>query len=499
MDKILDNLVTLNEVILANLPPTLGLPQRPEQQSATKKLQRQAVTTELAVSMAAAEPSSKLQEEVISGQRRYRIEMTKTKDGNWALTLRFDCLHYPNDGNSTVIPHVALFSYPQGQQQLMPFDQVYLESNGVKAVMSISTLEQRDKVYSALSDSSYSTYLVSHFQDQAHQKMYNLLVDPETFYFPLTFYRYIYQDIIPSPLAHPLEQIPLQYDNTWYNYYQDQLNQALFYYLPEEFVIGISPTSSMPMMSLSFSSTDGSGDLQSLRATLSYFLVPVVDKARISNAKQTVESRQNIDNAIFSPLLNPESEVLSIELPAPQGLTQETNALIDIQGGIHDKFTLTIPEFQKIWDALFSSSQANLLFRGQLAVTVKGFASNNITVTPRLTGDKKQIMKAIIDSSQQTTYEKTLTVMTVASTFNSKGDKTIELILIDVGGQTVAITADNLSQKVKVKLPIIDTLNGQQSDTQYHFDQKIIYKNAPQKVDKGLKTSMEIIYVPATT
>jgi hypothetical protein len=146
---------------------------------------------------------------------------------------------------------------------------------------------------------------------------------------------------------------------------------------------------------------------------------------------------------------------------------------------------------------LFSTSQASVLFRGQLAVTVKGFATNNITVTPRLTGDKTQIMKAIIDPTQPAVYEKTLTVMTVASTFNPQGNNTIELILVDVGGQTVPISKDNLSAKVKVKLPIIDVITGQENDNEYTFDQTIIYKNAPQKVSKGLKTSMEIIYVPA--
>lgn len=497
MDRLLNNLVELNDVIRANLPPTLGLPERPGMTAATVAR----VARPQARSLMAAvkpDPTSALEEENVSGQRRYRIEMTKTDNGNWQLTLHFNTLNYPQSGGHNVVPHVALFSYPGGQQLMLPFDQILVESNGLKAILNITTLQQRDQVYSALSDSAYSTYLVSHFQDMGEQKMHNLLVNPETFYFPLLFYRYIYQDIIPEPIDQPLLQLPLEYNNTWYNYYQDHLNRSLVYYLPELFVVGMAPKTGLPYMSLLFSSIDGSDDIASMQATLSYFLVPVVDKERINHAKQTVESQQDIDNVVLAPLLNPQSKTLSIELPAPAGLTEEKNALIDIQGGIHDKFTLSIPDFTKIWDALFSASPASVLFRGQLKVTVKGFSANTLTVTPRLSGDKTKVMKAIIDPSQPAIYEKTLTIMTVESTFDERGDKTIELILVDVGGQTVPISKTNLKQSVKIKLPIIDVILGSSQQTEYTFDQKIIYKYSPPKSVKGLKTSMEIIYVPAS-
>ncbi len=86
MDRLLKNLVELNEIILTNAPKTFGLPSDPmkpeksEDQAefmAAFKSVRSALTAGTLEADSAPGPSSALDEENVSGQRRYRIQMTK--------------------------------------------------------------------------------------------------------------------------------------------------------------------------------------------------------------------------------------------------------------------------------------------------------------------------------------------------------------------------------------------------------------------------------------
>ncbi|BAY99866.1 LamG domain-containing protein [Tolypothrix tenuis PCC 7101] len=112
-------------------------------------------------------PRYRLSEEIVSGQRRYRISLEPSGQ-IWNLIVYLEA--YPADklqeiGNAKLIDHnpqVILKYQFQGKAVESVFQEVTKAEGGQKlrAVLQLYTLEERDKIYLALTDAAYNTSLI---------------------------------------------------------------------------------------------------------------------------------------------------------------------------------------------------------------------------------------------------------------------------------------------------------------------------------------------------
>jgi hypothetical protein len=161
---------------------------------------------------------------------------------------------------------------------------------------------------------------------------------------------------------------------TWngrpYPYYQDPNQPGQVYYLPDTFKISraaIAPHT--PNITIG---TNGS-DPNTLTFTVSFLGVPVWDPNRLTAAAATLQNLFFLDTPPAFALLEATNTSLALTLPpsdgsSSPGLAPQTGANIDIGAGIKCSVTLTLPQFQQVYAALFD--RISQLLSGVVTVTV---------------------------------------------------------------------------------------------------------------------------------
>ena len=234
MNVFLNNLVTLNQIILHNASQ-----QFPEA-SGSQMLYR------AAPAVLEDELLAEVCTEIVSGETRYRIE-TSGDQKSWTMELWFS-LSQPVSS----IPWVVLSFSTLDNPEEMKFNQVMQTEtqNRYRAKLDLNKLEQRDALLRALSDlNSQTTLVVAITTDHS---ITNTITDPKTFFFPRDYYPYIYRGLLPPPPRWELRTMPFEYQNVWYNYYQDVYFKSNLYYLPNTFEAG-KDSRGKPMLAFYFS------------------------------------------------------------------------------------------------------------------------------------------------------------------------------------------------------------------------------------------------------
>jgi hypothetical protein len=167
----------------------------------------------------------------------------------------------------------------------------------------------------------------------------------------------------------------VDWNGTTHFYYQSDRSRNAFYYMPDTFKLARRPEPPhQPIFSVHFESADGS--LDTLRVSVSYVAVPVVNRERLTAALPTIRTfippvlaAQPID---LEPLLpDPKGMRLSLSYPGSDNSTgpfaPRSQALVDLRSGIVDSIpNLTIDQFSGLYDALFSTGQ--LTFTGNVTL-----------------------------------------------------------------------------------------------------------------------------------
>ncbi|WP_067707093.1 hypothetical protein [Erwinia sp. ErVv1] len=473
MNIFLNDLVTLNRIILQN-----AREQFPE--GGGKQLRYRATGKVLADDL-----SAKVCTEIISGETRYQIA-TRTDGTSWTMTLSFTLSRQVAE-----IPYVVLSFNTFGNPEEMIFNNVMRTETGnlYRAELVLLELADRDALLRALSDfDAQTTLVVAIITDN---KMTNTVTDPKVFYFAENYYPYIYQGIKPPPARLQLILTTLAYQNISYNYYQDYVLRNKLYYLPDIFEVGVD-TNKKPMLSFSFSAAENATKLDQVNVTLDYFLLPKVNQQRIANAGEQFSQKQ--PEAQLLSFASADTLVLQLELPC--GKTEEKNALINLQSGIADSFTLPAIQFTTIWDALFSTSPQSLLLKGQLVVQYKGFNPDTLPVKISLDDEYKSKPRDFITQSAPVAIANTLIFKSHAGAYTSPDPHPINFILVAIDNQTFELNAANLTHEIVVKVPVIDLILNPDKKIRYQYDLDIHYVDGNRSRLLDQTTSFEIIYVP---
>lgn len=473
MNTFLNDLVTLNQIILLN-----AREQFPDVEG--KQLRYRA-----AAPMREDDLTAEVCTEIVSGETRYQIA-TSTDGTSWRMQLDFALNH-----SIPQIPYVVLSYSRFGSVEEMIFDQVLLtpQENRYQAQLDLYKLEQRDALLQALSDYDAQTTLVVAVKTE--HGLTNTVTDPKVFYFAENYYPYIYQGIVPPPPRLQLILTPLQYQQLWYNYYQDYVRKNYLYYLPDTFLLG-TDTDGKPMLSISFSADDHATSLGDIKVTFDYFLSPKVNQGRIADA--TAQFSQMQPDARLAPFANADSLVLQLALP--EGKTEEKNALINLQSGIVDSFTLPAQQFALIWDALFDRSPQNLLLKGYLAVQFIGFNPDNLPVILALDAKYQSKVRDFIKQTAPVDIYKTIEFKSDSGAYDPSGPRPIKRILVNIDNQTVELNREHPNHDVTVKVSALDLILNPDKKLIYHYDLQVFYVDGGMTPYYDKTSSFEIIYVP---
>lgn len=213
------------------------------------------------------------------------------------------------------------------------------------------------------------------------------------FVFPAELHSYVFQGAVNAANGNQgigLIRRQLAFNGTFHSYYQDQAQPRIFYYLPDSFKIARRPESPhFPFMSVRFASSDGTPE--NIEITLEYVAAPFVDPDRLKAAANELKSfiNESAPNETLVPGFQPllaNSTKFRIALPragTSAGPFQErAGALIDLRAAVHDALTLSMRDFQAIYDALFGGSA--VLFKGEIIVDVGGGTNEIVPFNARL-------------------------------------------------------------------------------------------------------------------
>ncbi|PXW46351.1 hypothetical protein DET57_10521 [Klebsiella oxytoca] len=476
MNIFLTDLVTLNKVILANAKKQFyTTPEHPVNFLATANALPDNLTASICT-------------ETVSGQLRYCI-VTETDGISWTLNLYFT-LDQPIDS----IPYVVLNFSTRGKNYEMIFSSVTQVpgNHQYKARLKLTNLEQRDALLQALSVYESHTTLVVAIKSSAGIR--NTITNPQTFLFPENIYPYIYKGILPPSLGQSLQIIPIPYKNINCNYYQDYIRKDDLYYLPDTFEL--ATYEDKPLLSIAFTADEQATSVEQIRVTFSYYLLPVVDQERITNA--TAKFKEIQPQGKLLPSANARKLKLMLSVPTPDGMIElkEKQALINLQSGIADAFTIPGSQFAKIWDALFKTSPNSLLLKGYLTVSFPGFNNEKIPVKLLMNKKHKENIKDFVDEDSVVNIRKKITFITENDIYSSDFPKPIKRIQIKIQDTSLTLDKNNLQKTVSVYISALTQILSPTEIQNYRYDMVIYYLDGSRHEYPQQTSEFEDIYLP---
>ena len=162
-------------------------------------------------------------------------------------------------------------------------------------------------------------------------------------------------------------------------YFQDQASPDTFYYLPDAFKLGRRPEGAHPpTLSVTFEPGDGG----QVGATVEYVAVPVVEPQRLT-ADAPALTPPGGPLPRFAPLLvDPHNLRYRLALPGAAGgpFHDRPDVGIDLRTGLYDRLTLSLAEFQQVFDAMLGGGA--VLFQGQVSTDLGGAAGGTLPGIP---------------------------------------------------------------------------------------------------------------------
>jgi hypothetical protein len=193
--------------------------------------------------------------------------------------------------------------------------------------------------------------------------------DRTPFVFPPGLHPYIFSSITGNNTTFKptLQQV------NGHSYYQDPVERHVFYYLPDSFKLVRRPESPHhPLLSIQFQPV---GESEDVRVTIGYWAYPYVDAARLEAAATELVNKipspmpAGVTGVVYQPLVasNPR---LYLGLPQSDGslaYQERPEVLVELRTGFRDSRTLSLGEFQSVYDAIFNPTTQ--LFQGQVQVS----------------------------------------------------------------------------------------------------------------------------------
>ena len=214
---------------------------------------------------------------------------------------------------------------------------------------------------------TYRPYVERQFREVT--RVLDVESDRIPFVFPPSLHPYIFSSITGNNTTFKptLQQV------NGHSYYQDPVERHVFYYLPDSFKLVRRPESPhYPLLSIQFQPV---GDSEDVRVTIGYWAYPYVDAARLETAATELAKKipnpmpAGVTGVVYQPLVasNPR---LYLGLPRSDGslaYQERPEVLVELRTGFRDSRTLSLEEFQAVYDAIFSPTTQ--LFQGQVQVS----------------------------------------------------------------------------------------------------------------------------------
>lgn len=472
MNVFLTDLVSLNKVILSNAREQFNL----HPQEACRAVR--ALPTDLVAAVGT---------EMVSGEKRYQIS-THNNSTSWTMEVEFG-LNKPVEST----PYVVLSYDTFGKPQEMVFNSVQQagQPNHYRGQLDITELAERDALLRALSVYESQTTLVVVVKSDEGQL--NTITDPEVFYFAPDYYPYIYQGIAPPESGLELKLYPIPFGGKTVNYYQDYYRKNYLYYLADEFVLATdAENNNKPLLSITFNAPQGATSLDEVSVQLDYFVLPKVQQARINEA--TTEFRSDHPDGRLLPFAT--ADKLELWLTLPAGREHQTGALVDLQSGIADSFSLPSHQFAQIWDAFFDTAPQSTLLKGYLETTFTGFPAEHIPVRLALDSSYKNKVEDFIRQPTPAVINTPLLFKTSAALWDPHGPKPVASVLVSVQGRTKELTATEQEATLNYQTPVLDLILHPEKATVYRYDVQIRYVDGSVKNAPNNESTFEVIYVP---
>ncbi|MGH9563971.1 MAG: hypothetical protein ACRD3S_21170 [Terracidiphilus sp.] len=326
-------------------------------------------------------------------QTQFAVSLAASSSG-YLLTVKFNDVTPMNILSNHVREMPAtlymLTATLPSRTETWSFPTATVDGTSITLSMPITDPAVRDAIYSAMTDQSQQAKLILRRSPSlavpvpsttpGSQQLYRqsaVAIDTSIdFYFDQNLDKNVFANLPnvggqgPSTLNH----VSIPYPATGaksYSYWQDPLQPSQIYFLPDSYKIARLATSPH---SPAINVTTSGSDPATLSVTMAFFALPVWDPNRITTAAAgPLLTAFGISSVTNLSVLPATSAQLLLNLPStdPSATTAPvpiTNASIDTANGIQASVTLSLTQFQQVYNALFVSP--SVLLSGQVNVTV---------------------------------------------------------------------------------------------------------------------------------
>ena len=305
----------------------------------------------------------------------------------------------------------------------------------------------------------------------------------------------VYKKQVPAPPLPGYVQLPVNWHNRAYNYYQDNQDRSRVFYLPDGFEFAKGPKDAPSVSLLQFKVLEGSSKVDQTRATFRVYGRPVVDLERIQNAAQSLKDKlgglpQMISLQDAHKVKTKFTQYLPNAEATGSNPTVQLNASIDLADGLRNELDLKFVQFRALWAAIFSVAPENLLFTAWVDVELSdGRYSDKINFNARLPKEREtSFFDDILDTSMANTYPAKFTVRTFAKVF-AGASVVLEIYLTFASDKTVTLNSEHLQSEIEVERSIRDIVLGNQAPDEYRYRLKVVRDDGSINCSDGIAKS----------
>lgn len=286
---------------------------------------------------------------------------------------------------------------------------------------------------------------------------------------------------VPVPPLPGYVRWQVDWNGRAYNYYQDNIDRARVFFLPDGFVLnekrdGDGKGEGDAVSLLRFSPPEEGGAVEATETTFRFHGRPDVTWERIEAAKQALRDKLGLEPSMVS--IQDAHGVTArfiLDLPNARATASEPvtqgDASIDFGKGLRNEVRLNFAQFRALWAAIFSTAPENPLFLGRVEVSLlDGKYTERLDFTGRLSGNKEAgFLDAILDEGTNRTYATELTLKTRKEVF--AGPPQIVEIAVIFQDRTVTFEADEprFEKKISIAQSLRDIVLGRQPSDSYPY------------------------------
>ena len=200
--------------------------------------------------------------------------------------------------------------------------------------------------------------------------------------------------------VQPLIRHRKVFGNASHSYWQDPVEPARFFFLPDRFGLARADDGNRrPLLRIHAVAGTGEGD-DAPRLAMEFIARPVIDMERVDNARPMLEEaarQRGGDGAVMLEIVPDPQPILRLALPqggAPShALTERRDADVDLETGVTHAETLALDDFRLVYEALRGASLA--LLRGEVRASMSGGDPEDVPFELRLDRTVGDVLVAI--------------------------------------------------------------------------------------------------------